>query len=101
MDTKVRPRFPSRWFAVPVVLGGLLLSPATLWALDKEDKEEQKEEEKKPENLLESVEMIKTLMAKVEELLAALKTGRGTQDEQRKIIDELNRLIEEAQAHDG
>ncbi|MCZ6602202.1 MAG: hypothetical protein O6952_04285 [Planctomycetota bacterium] len=87
-------------------LGILLIAllfgaPAGLYtasAQQRDDGDEEAEKEGEPQNPLESAELIKKLMTRVEELLAQLKTGHRTQEEQQRIIDQLTRLIDVAQS---
>ncbi|MCZ6692229.1 MAG: hypothetical protein O7H41_21820 [Planctomycetota bacterium] len=73
----------------------------TASAQQRDDGGEGAEKEKEPQDPLESVELIKNLMTRVEELLAQLKTGHRTQEEQQRIIDQLTSLIDVAQSRGG
>lgn len=90
------------WRRIGFGRSGLLILAACLmgvapsgWAADRDD-EEKKEGQEDPEGLMKTVELIQELMIRAEERLARMKTGRGTQEEQEKIIEELKKLIEEA-----
>lgn len=83
--------------ALGVVLACILAAPFSGLAADKDDRDDPKEEEKKPEGLEEIVKFVNELMTRVEDNLAQLRTGRRTQDDQKKIIEALKKVIDEAQ----
>jgi hypothetical protein len=77
-----------------LVATALLLAPPASHAVDEE--EEKAADEEKPD-VRNPVRKISSSMKRAGELLEKLETGDPTQEEQKKILKELDRLIEMAQ----
>ena len=84
----------TRWL-LPGLLASISMISAPAWATDREDERDDQEKQETPFDIAESVKKIQDLMTQVEDLLAELNTGKRTQADQRKIIEELDKVIDE------